>query len=144
MSCHDIGRGLNSVVTTVLELYDKNQIAMGAAREIIAACRRGVYYCDGNEEEAVFVMSRCRCGKCLRVVEKGKPLYPLDCTSLSYDLVNKIMNNGSDLASGELCEKCFDETLEVYCRDIHATDREKQYIYDNYSEKEYLSEGDSV
>ena len=77
MSCHDIGRGLNSVVGVVITLYDEGKLDIETARTIIVACRKGVHWCDGNEDEAVMRLRTCRCGKCLKVVKKGEELLPL-------------------------------------------------------------------
>ena len=75
MSCHDIGRGMNSVVRVVIGLYDNEEISSDAAIRIIRACARGVNWCDGNSYEAVDYIRRCRCGKCLRMIPKGEKLY---------------------------------------------------------------------
>ena len=77
MSCHDIGRGLNSVVGVVITFYDEGKLDIETARTIIVACRKGVHWCDGNEDEAVMRLRKCRCGKCLKVVKKGEELLPL-------------------------------------------------------------------
>ena len=41
MSCHDIGRGMNSVVLVVLDLYDHGKMPLESARQVIKACREG-------------------------------------------------------------------------------------------------------
>ena len=38
MSCHDIGRGLNSVVRKTIKLMDQGEISKNAAKEIINTC----------------------------------------------------------------------------------------------------------
>ena len=53
MSCHDIGRGMNSVANVVLDLYESGQISKEGASRLVLACRKGVNWCDGNEGEAV-------------------------------------------------------------------------------------------
>ena len=74
MSCHNIGRGMNYVVKNVIKMYDTGELTLEAARKIIAAARRGVNWCDGNEYEAVEIIRRCRCGRCLKKMEAGAPL----------------------------------------------------------------------
>ncbi len=65
MSCHNIGRGLNSVSKVVLELYEGNELSKSAVIRLIRACRRGVNWCDGNEYEAVdAVIEAGYCGLC--------------------------------------------------------------------------------
>lgn len=53
MSCHCIGRGMNSVVKVVIRLFDEGKVSLDVAKEIIYMCREGVGYCDGNEYEAL-------------------------------------------------------------------------------------------
>lgn len=60
MSCHDIGRGMNSVVKVVLGLYDQEKFDRDTARLLFAACRKGVHWCDGNEDEAIASLRGCR------------------------------------------------------------------------------------
>ncbi len=38
MSDHNIGRGLNAVVKTVIELYDATALDIDSAKKIIASC----------------------------------------------------------------------------------------------------------
>lgn len=49
MSCHSIGRGMNSVVKVVISLVDERKIEIEPAKEIIEACKKGVNWCDGNQ-----------------------------------------------------------------------------------------------
>ena len=65
MSCHDIGRGLSSVVKVILEKLDSGEISANTARDLLYACRKGVHWCDGNENEAMIQMHQMRCGYCL-------------------------------------------------------------------------------
>ena len=53
MSCHDIGRGMASVANVIIELYEGGQIGKDAAIRLVCACRKGVHWCDGNEDEAM-------------------------------------------------------------------------------------------
>ena len=65
MSCHDIGRGMSAVSKTVLDLYEEKQISKESTIRLILACRKGVHWCDGNEEEALEeVVGRGYCGLC--------------------------------------------------------------------------------
>ena len=81
MSCHDIGRGMNSVVLVVLDLYDHGKMSLESARQVIKACREGTQWCDGNENEAVMCCCENRCGYCLERLKPGDALYCL------YDIV---------------------------------------------------------
>ncbi len=135
MSCHDIGRGLNSVVEVVITLYDEGKLDTETARVIIAACRKGVHWCDGNEGEAVMCLHKCRCGKCLKVVEKADELLPLWETSLSWREVSKIAERENDeLAIEELCRTCFDEVLYEYFGNMEDVAREYKYIIEHADE----------
>lgn len=77
MSCHDIGRGLNTVSMVVIDLYDHGEISVEAARKLLHQCRKGVHWCDGNEYEAVACCYENRCGYCLKKLEPGTPLLDL-------------------------------------------------------------------
>ena len=113
MSCHNIGEGMDSVVEKVISLLDDNKISTEAAREIIAACRKGVYWCDGNEDEAIECIRECRCGYCLKKIERDQKqllfLWDLDFMSYKLFIDEDILDCGNiALASDGLCEDCFD------------------------------------
>lgn len=71
-SCHDIGRGMNEVVKTTIELHDAKDIDINAAKKIIASCAIAINWCDGNEYEATAYIRRYRCGKCLKMIPRDK------------------------------------------------------------------------
>lgn len=75
MSCHDIGRGINTIVERIVELYDEGKYSTETARDLIATSRNGVHWCDGNEDEAVECIRRCRCGRCLKKMKAGEYLF---------------------------------------------------------------------
>ena len=143
MSCHDIGRGMNSVVEIVIQMFDDEEISLEIARELIAACRESVHWCDGSEGEATYSISRCRCGKCLKMIPKGELLYNI--RKLSDDKAkNEIIRSRKgavQLAFGHLCEECFDEIVGEYFNDPKAPEREKRYIKEHCQEEEYTSTG---
>ncbi len=139
MSCHDIGRGLNSVVKKVIELLKNDNISKEAAKQIIIACRNGVYWCDGNECEAVACFRRCYCGNCMEHIETGKPLYSIFDVSLSYSERNNMMDI-YNLAADGLCEECFSKIINQHCNDENAAEKQIQYIKENCREYEYTSE----
>ena len=62
MSCHDIGRGINTIVERIIELYDEGKYSTETACDLIATSRKGVHWCDGNEDEAVECIRRCSTG----------------------------------------------------------------------------------
>ena len=101
MSCHDIGRGMNSVVKEIITLLDNNELSKEAAKKLIKSCLRGVYWCDGNEGEAVNYISHYLCGMCLKKVPKGENLY-----ELPYDVWNKIHE---DVFHGAVCKDCLEK-----------------------------------
>lgn len=73
MSCHNIGKGMNSVVEVVVDLFEHDKIDLNACKEIIRACKQGVYWCDGNSEEAIACINENYCGNCLkRIDHEGK------------------------------------------------------------------------
>ena len=113
MSCHDIGRGMNEVVKTTIELYDAKAIDINATKKIIASCAAAVNWCDGNEYEATAYIRRCRCGKCLRMVPKGEKLYSVWNVSNNVpDCYN--IDKKADIATDGLCSECFDEVISKH------------------------------
>lgn len=140
MSCHDIGRGMNEVVKTTIELYDAGDIDIKAAKQIIASCAVAVNWCDGNEGEATEYIRRCRCGKCLKMIPKGEKLYSV--WHVSKDVPNPYhIDDKAGLATDGLCAGCFDEVISKYCDNPDAGKREMDYIENNHNEKDYNSEG---
>ncbi len=140
MSCHDIGRGLNSVVKKIIELLENNNISKEAAKEIIIACRKGVHWCDGNEEEAIECIRRCYCGNCMERIEAGKPLYSV--YDVSWDMPDRYnIKKNFNLATDGLCEDCFIKIINQHCSDEKAAEKEIVYIKEKCTEDEYISEG---
>lgn len=69
MSCHNIGRGMNSVVEVAVDLFEHDRIDLNACKEIIRACKQGVHWCDGNSEEAIACINEYYCGNCLKRID---------------------------------------------------------------------------
>lgn len=107
MSCHDIGRGLNSVVRRTITLYDEGKVSAEVTKEIINACAKGVHWCDGNEDEATAYIRDCRCGNCLKIVPKGEKLYSVWSLPLNHPSKTKVGRLDKELACDKLCEDCF-------------------------------------
>ena len=109
MSCHSIGRGLNSVMEVVVELYEEGKIPAEAVRLLGQQAMRAVNYCDGNADEAVEVLTESRCGRCLKKVASTNELF--NVYEVSYD--SKRTYDQKDpmevepLASPALCADCF-------------------------------------
>lgn len=141
MSCHDIGRGLNSVVKVTVELFDAGKISKEAAMRIIHQCANGVNWCDGNTSEAIDYIRRCRCGRCFKMVPEGEKLYSIWAVSNNVPNRYKIFN-AFDLASDGLCEECFDIVLNEHTGVEDAGARERAYIEGDLQEAEYTSTGE--
>lgn len=132
MSCHNIGRAMNSVVDAIISLYDNNEIDLEAARKIIAAARKGVHRCDGNEYEAIESIRECRCGRCLRNLDANEPIYSVWAVSDAVHNKYNILDKDPDiLASDGLCLSCFDLVINRYTNDNQAGKRERKYIDEN-------------
>lgn len=134
MSCHDIGRGMNSVVEQVVSLLDSQKISTEAAREIIVACRRGVHWCDGNEDEAIEFIRRNRCGYCLNKIPKGMPLYSLWKVArfqpdYPFREEDPLMCKGVELASDGLCKECFEIVVNKICKEDFDVARVTQKVF---------------
>ena len=138
MSCHNICRGMNYVVKNVIKMYDTGELTLEAARKIIAAARRGVNWCDGNEYEAVEIIRRCRCGRCLKKMEAGAPLYSVWDVPVDSPGYSRILDTEPEiLASEGLCSSCFDIVINRFLGDENAGQRERKYIEEHRSEKEW-------
>ena len=139
MSCHDIGRGMNSVVRTTVMLMENGKVSKEAARTIIGCCRNSVYWCDGNEYEAIEYIRNCMCGRCMSLIQKGKKLYSVYDVSSDVPNSDDLMDN---IASDRLCEECFDIVINEHCKDDTAGERERRYIEATYAPKDYISTGE--
>ncbi len=107
MSCHDIGRGLNSVVEETLLLYGSNEITKSAAKKIIHTCQRAVNYCDGNEYEAVEVMSEGHiCGNCLKEKDETFNLWRY---TRDYSAVSDLLEEKGVATEFSLCSDCIEK-----------------------------------
>lgn len=132
MSCHDIGRGLNSVVALVIQMMDNKEISKDAAKKIIYKARKGVYWCDGNEYEATACINTCRCGRCLKKMKNGEELYSLFDISLGHNDTNKLFKSiDEQIVTDHLCVDCFDATINAYMNDDSAGERERKFIQNN-------------
>ena len=139
MSCHDIGRGMNSVVRTTITLFYEGKIPLEAARSIILSCKHGVHWCDGNEGEAVSYITGCICGKCMKKVKKGEKLYNI--YSVSNDVPDRY-DWPRDFVTHRLCEECFDIVLNEKSGDNAAGPRERAYIEKTEDPADYTSTGE--
>lgn len=66
MSCHDIGRGVDFIISKVLDMYDDGKISKEATLEMLSEFPSAVNYCDGNEYEALETLTKTHCAKCLK------------------------------------------------------------------------------
>ena len=139
MSCHDIGRGMNSVVRTVVSLMDEKKISKDAAKTIIRCCANSVNWCDGNSSEATDYVRRCMCGRCMKRVPAGEKLYSVYQVS---DAVKNRYHLDDHLGSDGLCEECFDIVLAEHCKDAAAGERERKDIEEQYDSEDYISTGE--
>ena len=139
MSCHDIGRGMNSVVRTVVSLMDEKKISKDAAKTIIRCCANSVNWCDGNSSEATDYVRRWMCGRCMKRVPAGEKLYSVYQVS---DAVKNRYHLDDHLGSDGLCEECFDIVLAEHCKDAAAGERERKYIEEQYDSEDYISTGE--
>lgn len=129
MSCQYIGKGMDFVVKNVIQMYDNKELSLEAAKKVIAFARKGVHFCEGNEDEAIASIRNKRCGICFKKKSDGELFYSV--RHISEDKVgeNDIMN-GSDaiFASDFLCQSCFDEVINRWFKDDTAGNRERKFI----------------
>lgn len=130
------------MVDLVVGLMDDGDISVKAARAIIAKCRKGVYWCDGNESEAIACIRRCRCGKCLEFIEEGKPLFSIWDLPYGFPDADTILDQEKmEYATDGFCESCFDEVLAAHCDDESIGPKMRKYIMEHCDERSYLSDG---
>lgn len=108
MSCHNIGRGINSITTQIIEEYDAGNLGIEISKKLIRVSINGVNYCDGNEAEAVTDMRDCRCGKCLKKMKKGERIFSA-YTTLDWDLITEDIQE--QIAFPSFCLDCLKETF---------------------------------
>ena len=137
MSCHDIGRGMSSVVEVVLAKLDKQEISVETARDLLYACRKGVHWCDGNEIEAMIQMHHMRCGYCLEKKSEGDRVYNLYDTSYSFQSENQANFREIDemIADYCLCEDCFKKLLDKIAPGVG--EEQCKYIQEKCDEEEW-------
>ena len=139
MSCHDIGRGMNSVIEVVIGLYDDGKISTESAGEIIKACRRGVHWCDGNEGEAVGALAFTRCGVCLKKIPEGKELYDLvDAYGVEVEHTDceKIFQKAQyELAYPSVCGKCMDKIITEWTGNSEISSKIKKALMEKCPEE---------
>ena len=122
MSCHDIGRGMNNVVSYVMDLYRADRLDKRTAKEIITVARTSVYFCDGNEGEAVRCMERT-CGCCLRDVAEDEDMLHIYLQGRHYglenDLIDKMFTDPKNFQDIEfqscslwVCSSCFERICD--------------------------------
>ncbi len=102
MSCHDIGSGLNSVSEKILELFEQNKITKDVAIELLLQIKKGVYWCDGNENEAVEALENLYCGICF---EKKNDLIGMN--NINGKISDEIFER--DFVSYSFCKECLKE-----------------------------------
>ncbi|MBO4724942.1 MAG: hypothetical protein J5622_00375 [Firmicutes bacterium] len=113
MSCHDIGRGMDSVSKIVLDLYEEGKLTTESAIKLVNACRKGVHWCDGNEDEAVEeAVERGYCGLCFKKSEKLTNVYDND---LKYPDMYHVFDDYDETAAHFfLCPDCKKRVIEEF------------------------------
>ena len=112
MSCHDIGRGMDSVAKIVAEMYINGEITKEVAFRLFYALRKGVHWCDGNEDEATVSISKMLCGHCLKVYGEDDDI--LNLWDTIDDLHSKVYFNQDD--SNKYVEQ-FEELYKTVCEE---------------------------
>lgn len=66
MSCHEIGRGMSSLMNDMFGLYDDGKIPKESMFDILEVLKSGTYCCDGNLYETMEYVCHNRCILCLQ------------------------------------------------------------------------------
>ncbi|MFI3213407.1 MAG: hypothetical protein R3Y24_08685 [Eubacteriales bacterium] len=112
MSCHNIGRGMDSVVQTVIGMYDNKELSLMATKKVIRSAREGVHWCDGNEYEAIDCIRGIRCGCCLENIEEVEEEYSLWHLGGEFRHIDFLDESEEVIASDMLCETCFKRVVD--------------------------------
>lgn len=121
MSCHDIGRGMDSVTRIVAEMYINGEITKEVAFRLFHALRKGVHWCDGNEYEATASISDVLCGRCLKVYEEDDDI--IDVWDTIADLHSKAhYNNDGGNKYVEQFEELYKTVCEKRGKDLFSDD----------------------
>ena len=113
MSCHDIGRGLNSVAEVVIGQYKAGNLNKDAFHDILYSCRKGVNWCDGNEDEALQALVDAGiCGLCLEETNDVSNVFDND---LDYHHRYEVYNAYDKTAAHYyVCAACKKKIIEKY------------------------------
>lgn len=110
MSCHNIGRGMDSVTKVVAEMYIKKEITKDIAFRLFHALKKGVHWCDGNEYEATASLKDLLCGRCLK--QFGDSEHSVNVWDMVDDLDAK--TNGWREVGNELVQQ-YEELFKAIC-----------------------------
>ncbi|MBR1919150.1 MAG: hypothetical protein IJ831_05950 [Spirochaetales bacterium] len=104
---------MSSVAKVVIELYESKMIGKEAANRLILACRKGVYWCDGNEDEAMESFEEAGyCGQCF---EKTGNLSNVFDNDLGYPDMYNVYDDYDDTAANFcLCPECKQRVIDEY------------------------------
>jgi hypothetical protein len=102
-----------SVANVVIELYEGGQIGKDAAIRLVHACRKGVHWCDGNEDEAMeTVVEAGYCGLCF---EKKEGLSSVYDNGIAYpDKYDVLKAYDKTAAHDCLCPECKAKVIGEY------------------------------
>lgn len=131
MSCHDIGRALNSVQEKILELYEAKKLDKEITRELLLVSTKAVWWCDGNEYEATKTFDLSYCGNCLEQGAEGDYLYSLWEADVKQDFSARYkflsaFEKKHRLVGSYLCEKCFEKALKELGFNEEEIEKEKR------------------
>ena len=137
MSCHDIGRGMDSITQVVIKMYDAEEITSKTALKLFSALKSGVYWCDGNAHEAVQSIFNCRCGQCLKKMKPGEKLFniydaPGGVTENSNDILR---NYQEDYAGWRFCTECFDNIISTVSNGNYSGEEARKYIEQKHQDR---------
>lgn len=116
MSCYSIGHGINNVVYHLLEFFDKGEVPIKVAKNLIMVCEKSVNFCDGNEGEAVEcfeVQGRCSC--CLEIKDDVENIYEeLSEKMLPYKEMLEDLQYEDEMLGCTICHDCAKHLAEKY------------------------------
>ena len=143
MSNHSVGHSLNDYFTEeVIDLYDNQKLDYESMLKLFNAMRSVINCEDGNYEEAIECIRRSRCGKCMKKMQSGEPLYSLYSTRMccSARMRNDYYKLEEQLVSDSLCTECFDTLVNEYEGNFDAGPTYRKYIEEHNDKEEWTAE----
>ena len=143
MSNHSVGHSINDYLAgEIVELYDNKKLDYETMLKLFNSIRSVINCEDGNYEEAIEGIRRCRCGRCMKKMKTGEPLYSLYSARFccSPKMKDELWELEENFISDNLCTECFDEFVCDYEKNPNAGETYRKYIEEHNDESFWTAE----